>query len=232
MRSGLYAETIEGVHLLHALHRPGCYAEGATEAQGLATVPAASAAYRHWLAAHGEAVPDLPGPPEAFAIVGRFASYTLADGYEVNGLFEPERRPASSAFVARCCRLLGYARVDLLAAARAVPTSRWETALGPGERTPRQVVEHVARAEWWYLSHFADVPRALLDDRPPGSPSQFEAVHAALVDWLANIPCEQLGAITVDREEEWSVRKLLRRALWHERTHTAELARFAGDTPG
>jgi predicted RNase H-like HicB family nuclease len=173
MRVGLHSENIEKTHILFALDLPGCYAEGATEAEGLGNFPAAFASYGDWLLAHGEAIPDLPDPPEAFAIVGRFASYTLADGYEVNGLFAPEWRPAAPAFVARCHRLLGYARVDLLAAARAIPTSRWDTAFGPGERTPRQVIEHVARAERWYLSHFAGVPRALLDDHPPGSPSQF-----------------------------------------------------------
>ncbi|MGH2559403.1 MAG: DinB family protein [Thermomicrobiales bacterium] len=223
---GLYSKDIEKVHILYALDLPGCYSEGATEAEALGNFPAAFGSSCDWLTVHGEAVPDLSG---SFEIAGRFASYTLADGYEVNGLFEPERQPPDREFVAGCCRLLGYSRLDLLAAAKAIPTAQRDLAFTAGERTPRQVIEHVARAEWWYLSHFADVPAALHTDHPPGSPTQFEAVQAALINWLTNIPREQLGTVAVDREEEWSVRKLLRRALWHERTHTAELACFARD---
>ncbi len=63
----------------------------------------------------------------------------------------------------------------------------------------------------------------MIGDHPPGSPAQFEAVHNALIEWVIDIPATQIGAIAVDREEEWSVRKLLRRALWHERVHTAEI---------
>jgi hypothetical protein len=47
------------------------------------------------------------------------------------------------------------------------------------------------------------------------------------MDWLTTASGEKLNAISVSDEEEWSVRKVLRRALWHERTHTAELARWA-----
>ncbi len=222
----LYSEDIEHLHLLYALDLPGCYSEGATEAEALGNFPAAFAAYGDWLTLHGEAAPD---PPEALEIAGRFASYTLANGYEVNGLFEPERWPPNREFIARCRRLLDSSHVDLLAAVQAIPTAQWDRAFTAGARTPRQVVEHVARAECWYLSHFTDVPGEVLTAHPPGSPPQVEAVHAALVNWLTNLPCEQLGAIAVDREEEWSVRKVLRRALWHGRTHTAELARFARD---
>lgn len=223
----LYSETIERLHIVYALDLPGCYSEGLTEEEALRHFPAAVRSYRDWLTSHGEIAPN---PPDVFEISGRFESYLLADGYEVNGIFEPERRPPSREFIARCCRLLEYSRVDLLSVLQAIPASQLDMALAAGERTPRQVSEHIARAEWWYLSHFINVPRALLTDHSPGSAAQIEAVQSALINWLTSVPTEQLGAVYVESEEEWSVSKLLRRALWHERTHTAELERFARET--
>lgn len=220
----LYSEDIEGIHVVFALNLPGCYSDGATETEALGRFPAAFASHRDWLAGNGEAVPD---PSEAFAVAGRFASYTLADGYEVNAIFEPERVPPDGETLARGRRLLGYARRDLLAALQAIPNADRAKPSAEGDRSPRQIIEHVARAEWWYLSHLADVRGPC----PPGDrlswTASFEAVDAVLTAWLADVPPERLGAVTVDREEEWSIRKLLRRALWHRRTHTAELTRFA-----
>jgi predicted RNase H-like HicB family nuclease len=219
----LYSEDIDRVHILYALDLPGCYSEGITEAEAIGNFPAAFTTYNEWLSGRGETVHDAP---TLFEIAGRFASYTIANGYDVNGLFEPERAPPSREFVARCRRLLNYSGTELIGAAQAIPASRGNNALAAGERSPRQVIEHVALAEYWYLSHFVDIPKRVLANHPTGSLNQFEAVHGALINWLANIGCRQLGSVVMDREEEWSVPKLLRRALWHERTHTVELSRF------
>ncbi len=219
----LRLEDIEGVYILHALDLPGCYSEGATEGKAIRNFASTLASYRDWLVTHGELVPVLP---EEFDVAERLASYTLADGYEVNAIFEPERSPPSWEFLTLSIRLLRYSGADLLSAFESIPIDQREASLAVGARTPKQILEHVARAEWWYLSHLADVPGALPGDQAPGTPAQFEAVHATLIEWLTDIPAERMGAIVVDREEEWSVRKLLRRALWHERAHTAELARF------
>jgi hypothetical protein len=219
----LYLEDIERVYILHALDLPGCYSEGADETVALSRFAAALSAYLDWCARHAERVPLLP---DDYAITERFASYTLPSGYEVNALFRPERAPADRELLALYRRLLGHAGADILAAARSVPADRWHAPATVGDRTPARVLEHVARAERWYLSHFTDPPSWTTGVEPPSLVASFEAVHDALLVWLASAPADQLGAIAVDREEEWSVRKLLRRALWHLRTHTAELARF------
>jgi hypothetical protein len=219
----LYLEDIEGASILFALDLPGCYSEGGAEAEAIHNFPDALAAYRAWLTAHGAFASDLPAE---FSVAERVASHTRADGYEVNALFGPERSPPSARFLARCRRLLGISGADVLAAVAPIPPDQQGTALAAGQRTPQQLLDHVTRAEWWYLSHFADIPGALPGDQPPGSLAQFEAVHTALLHWLADIPPAQLSAIVVDRDEEWSTRKVLRRALWHERAHTAELIRI------
>jgi predicted RNase H-like HicB family nuclease len=220
----LYSEDIDSRHIIHALDLPGCYADGITEAEALERFPAAWASYADWLAARGEMTPERP---ERFAIAERFASYVLADGYEVNALFAPEQRPPSRKFIAHCMRLLDHSRADLLAAWEAIPPARQDVALTDGERTPRQTIDHVARAEWWYLSHIADPSEGPLTDHPSGSPAKLAAVRTMLMDWLSTASVEELGVMSLVYEEEWSVRKVLRRALWHERTHTDDLVRYA-----
>jgi hypothetical protein len=220
----LYSEDIDGRSILHALDLPGCYADGASENEALGRFPLAWASYADWLVSHGDNAPERP---EQIVIAERFASYILPDGYEVNALFAPERHPPSRSFIARCQRLLGYSRADQLAAWEAIPADRQDSAFAAGQRTPRQVLDHVARAEWWYLSNLAIIPEEPLIDHASGSTGRLSAIRAALMDWLTTASGEKLNAISVSDEEEWSVRKVLRRALWHERTHTAELARWA-----
>lgn len=215
----LHQEEVEGRVLLFALDRPGCWAEGGSEAEALANVPAAVAASAAWIDAHGETPPAPPGDPR---VVQRVAARVLADGYEVNALFGPERRPPDRALLARDVRLLHHAGSDLLAAIEAIPPDRRDAA-SADERSPRQIVEHVAEAELWYLRHFEDTPVELVSDHPPDAAARFATVHAALVGWLSRAAPASLAMVTVEREEAWSVRKLLRRALWHARTHTAEL---------
>lgn len=220
----VHLEDIDRVHLAFPLDLPGCYAEGNTEAAALANAPAALAAYRDWRTRHDG---PIPPPPAAVRVVERVPSRALAGGYEVNALFAPERRPPDPAFLALGRRLLVAADADLRAALEAIPEGGRDRAPGPGERTPRQVAAHVAQAGWWYLTQVADVPHRAPDDHPVGSTARVAAVHAALLDWLATASPARLAAVTVSQEEEWSVRKLLRRALWHARTHAAELRRVA-----
>lgn len=221
----LYSEDIDGRHFLYALDLPGCYAEGMIEAEALEHFPLAWASYADWLVSHGDMAPQRP---ERFVIAERFASYVLPDGYEVNALFAPERRPPSRRFIARCQRLLGYSRADLFAAWQAIPADRQDSAFAAGERSPRQILEHVARAEWWYQSHVAQHAEGPLKDHSPDSLTQLAFARAALLEWLSTASDEDLRIISLSEEEEWSVLKVLRRALWHERTHVAELARCVG----
>jgi predicted RNase H-like HicB family nuclease len=225
----LYCEDIDGRSVLYALDLPGCYAEGMSEDEALERFPLAWASYADWLVSHGDLAPERP---ERFTIVERFASYILLDGYEVNALFAPERHPPSRSFIARCQRLLGFSRADLLTTWQAIPADRQDSPAAAGERTPQQILDHLARAEWWYQTHIAEhAERPLIDD-PGESLTQLVGVRSSLLNWLSTASDEELRAISVSDEEEWSVRKVLRRALWHERTHSAELACFMEDSAG
>lgn len=216
----LCGETIDGRASLFALDEPGWYAEGTDEAEALANVPKAIAEFDAWLTVHGE---DPPAWPDHWEIAERFTTYGLPGGFEVNGIFAVEREAPSADLVATTIRGLGFCRADLERVAATMPDDGWTQPLGPGERTPAEVLTHIARAECWYLSHFTDAAEVALASEPPGTVEQMLAVQDALVDWLRQASGDDLVRVVVDREEEWTVAKLIRRALWHERIHLREL---------
>lgn len=220
----LFLEDIEGVFLLFALDLPGCFAEGGSEAEALSSFPAALADYCAWLAAHGE---SEPAARASIRVAERIESYRLADGYEVNALFAPERSPPDQHFLDQSLRLLRASGADFSAAVRSIPVEEWDEPLGTGERTVRQVVDHVIRAEAWYLSHFADSTRLETLHQTPDPLVRFDLGRAALIAWLMNAPSDRL-ALVIQEEEEWTARKLIRRTLWHERTHRAEIGHRTG----
>jgi hypothetical protein len=78
---------------------------------------------------------------------------------------------------------------------------------------------HVGGAEWWYLDRLGlTFPRALV----PGEPfERLRVVRAHLGDVLPELVGSRQVVGTAG--EFWSPRKVLRRAAWHERDHTAHI---------
>jgi hypothetical protein len=82
----------------------------------------------------------------------------------------------------------------------------------------------VGGAEWWYLDRLGlafaqkDVPDEPVD--------RLEKVRNHLVMALPGLVGDD--RVVTPNGEGWSARKLVRRALWHERDHTHQIARLAG----
>lgn len=87
------------------------------------------------------------------------------------------------------------------------------------------IVRHMATAENWYLNALGLVPS---DERLPDDPiEQLEMVRAWLLDCLPSLAGSDLYAS--ESGEDWTPRKLLRRAIWHERDHTRQICALLGD---
>ena len=80
----------------------------------------------------------------------------------------------------------------------------------------------MATAERWYFGNL-DLEQAEL----PADPLRaLDQVRAQTPAWLPTLICD--GRIWEQSGEAWAVRKVLRRTLWHERTHTAQIGRLLG----
>jgi hypothetical protein len=206
---------VDGRSIAWALDFPGCFADGAGGPEALVALPRALVDYEAWVERHARPswLPDL-GEID-IRLAETWQVYTIADdlteasdGYEVNAWFRDDWRPLSAEEIDRGLQMLCWSRADLLAAAAgASPTAMDEKQ--PGERwAVRGVLNHVAGAEWWYL------------DRLDLAGLTLEQLERALPG-LAGVQ-RVLGK----EGEFWSPRKLLRRALWHERDHVGHVLKL------
>lgn len=216
---------IEGRSLAWVLGHPGCFAYGTDGEDALANVPQAIRDYGAWIAEHGGEGWLSAGGVE-FELVETWQVYTIDEtyelveqGYEIDAWFRHDWKPLTAEDVERGLKLLSWSRADLLGAVEGLSDADLDVRL-PGQRwSIRGVLGHVGGAEWWYLDRLGVAfPRALV----PGEPfERLRVVRAHLEDVLP----ELVGARQVvgTDGEFWSPRKVLRRAAWHERDHTAHI---------
>ncbi len=121
---------------------------------------------------------------------------------------------------------------ELRELAKSIPPAMQDHRLDSSGRTVLQEIEHVAETERFYASRLrpaeARPPRAA--GRDPGF-RDLQDAHVSLQQVVCDVapgtrsslPSEPAGQV-----ELWSVRKVMRRSIWHLRYHTWELRRAIG----
>lgn len=219
---------VEGRSMAWVLSHPGCYTYGADGDAALSAAPDAIRAYAGWVAAHGEggwlttdevkAVLD-----EVWEVYAIDENYDLVeDGYEVGAWFRHDWKPLSELDVEHGLKLLTWSREELLNAVSGMDAEALSVH-PPGERWDMAgILQHVGGAEWWYQDRLGlAFPREQVPDDPF---MRLENVRNHLVKNLS----ELLGStqvVGIDGEF-WSPRKMLRRAVWHERDHAEHIRKL------
>jgi len=208
-----------------ALDLPGCYATAHTETDALAQAPTVIAAYLAWLASCD---PSLPLPPQHAIepqLVETFRAHpSPADpDYLVNALFEDDRRPLGLGELILARRVLEWSHQELLALLQPLSASRLRQPI-PGEvrGSLGGIIAHITGAENWYLGMLGLGLNA--DSLPQNPIARLERVRAhTLASWWALLGDTR---VTTCCGEGWSARKIVRRTLWHQRAHTAQIDRL------
>lgn len=211
------------------LEYPGCYAYGVDEQEALANSPAAIRAYAMWIGAHG--ANWLAADAEIETRVEQvWVDYTINDeydrvetnGYDVEPFFEHDWKPLTASEVERGLNLLAWSRADLLAVVEKLRPGQWAYKK-EGERWDiAGIVNHIGGAEWWYLDRLGlAFPRAEVPAEPL---ERLQKVRRLMNEVLPSLQGSK-QVVGVDGEF-WSPRKVLRRALWHERDHTAHIRKL------
>jgi hypothetical protein len=222
----------EGRSIAWALEHPGCFAYGINENAAVVNLEAALNKYAGWILRHWRntwlnfAEHDIEivinGTWEVYFINDALDKISEADGYSVESFFPYDWKPLTAIEIKHALDLLAWSRDDLLKLIQGLSEAKRNQAY-PGERwSINGILGHVGGAEWWYLERLGlAFPRA---DVPEDPLARLEKVrkhfNANLQKWDG---VKQV--IGVDGEF-WSPRKVLRRALWHERDHVDHIQKL------
>jgi hypothetical protein len=153
-------------------------------------------------------------------------------------LFSPDHAPCAPDEIDLTLRLIAASRDDLVRAVEGLPEAaldwdppyraflEWAT-----WRTVREILAHVANCETHYylpaIGHEPMVPPVSPQGDWRGALAEQRAETIAFLGGLKT--AADRARVTFDGEEAWSVRKVLRRLVWHELLHWKSIRRIGRD---
>jgi hypothetical protein len=178
---------------------------------------------------------DVPAPRTVGGVVTERKVFKAKLGPSGTQAFFPcDREPLPRAEEKKLLRWLGHSRSLLDSLLKGLPEEAWTwkkeghkgKPLGKrgGGWTIEAYLRHIGNAEKWYLSNFwkglPRLPRAL------NSKERIIVVRNQFRKCFAKTTAEDRTRFTVEWGERWSLRKVLRRALYHERCHMRGIAKL------
>ena len=209
--------------LVYCRDYPGAYARGATREQALAKIPSELQAYAAW---RGMALPSSLRP----VVVQEKASELCIRDADSDVLFDAECAPLTRAEYEEARRLTMQSAQSFEQLYRAVPDvdasclPERSTFYGTVPRTAREMYLHTKNVNEYYFREIgvaADNVGTIVQCREKGF-----ALLEQQADFLKNPVLE--GSY----QEQWSLRKVLRRFVWHDRIHARAMYRMALQTFG
>ena len=204
--------------LLYAVDYIGAYTRGESLEIAKAKMPGEIAAYLKWL---GE---DTSDNIEVVITQEKASDLAIKDA-DSDVLFESEKAPLTSDEYEKLKALALKSAKDFLALYESIPNksataiAERKTFYGQVPRTADEMYEHTKNVNEYYFAEIsvdADNGGTIYECRRRG----FEALEAKL-DFLKNDVTE--GSYG----EDWSLRKVLRRFIWHDRIHARAMYRMA-----
>lgn len=209
--------------ILYADNFPGAFARGRSLAEAVGKMAAETASYLRW---RGEAV---PGPIEPVLVQEKESDLTVSDA-DSDVIFDTEKQPLRAEEYEALKALALKSAEDFQALYEAVPDPdrsclpERRTFYGAVPRTAREMYEHTKNVNSYYFGEIgvqADNEGTISDCRRRGF-----LLLEGQPDFLKN---RVFGG---SYGEEWSLRKVLRRFVWHDRIHAKAMYRMALRTFG
>jgi predicted RNase H-like HicB family nuclease len=213
----------------HPLALAGCAAAGPTPEAAVAAFEAELVEWLGFVAAAGMAVPPRDAELE-LAVDEWIATDADVHAGESYALFAADVVALSDDEIQLGLRLLGDLRGALLAAVRAIPRRDVEAALespAEGGWTAREVIEELARAQWWTVSRLGATP---MGESPDSTLARLDTAMALVVREMVELPPDRRALRLELDGEEWTPRKVMRRLLWLEWTLGRAAARALDST--
>jgi predicted RNase H-like HicB family nuclease/uncharacterized damage-inducible protein DinB len=221
----------DGLCLVHVPALPGCIARAPTRDEAWRQLPQAIRAYYTWLRRHDEPAPDDDDPIQ-INLAAEYIGTGPFDPGDAAALLPPDREPLTREEMERHFRLMGHARADLQALAQHLTADLLDWQPAPGSFTIRRLLRHVGNAEEWYVSRLVPqdtLPPEWRDDEDLPIFEFLAMERRTAIARLRRLTGDERSGVfhptiwTVHPDEAWTARKALRRALEHEREHTAQV---------
>ncbi len=204
--------------LLYAVDYIGAYTRGESLEIAKAKMPREIVAYLKWLGEDSSESIEIK-------IVGEKVSDLAIKDADSDVLFESEKLPMTADEYEKLKTLALKSAKDFLTLYESIPDksasaiAERKTFYGQIPRTADEMYEHTKNVNEYYFAEInvdADNGGTIYECRERG----FEALEAKL-DFLQNVVIE--GSYG----EDWSLRKVLRRFIWHDRIHARAMYRMA-----
>ena len=218
MKIPCFWEHNRGDTLLYAVDLPGAYARGESLSSAIAKMPAEIKAYLAW---KGDPVPDLI---EIVIAEEKKSELDIRDA-DSDAIFDNEKAPLTREEYEGLKALALRSAKDFQALYESIPdkdaglSPLRKTFYGQVPHTAREVYAHTKSVNAYYFGEIgveADNEGDIYTCRKRG----FEALEAQ-ADFL------HLPVIEGSYGEYWSLRKMLRRFIWHDRIHARAMWRGA-----
>ncbi|HEX6269070.1 MAG TPA: DinB family protein [Anaerolineales bacterium] len=214
-----------------ALDQPGCFAYGQDSEEAQKNFHQSAREYAAWIARHGETWLDdrvevvVEETFDAYFINQTFERVERGkDTYMVESFFLHDWKSLVPHEIERALKLLAWSREDLMSLVKGLSAEKRDQTY-PGERwNINGILKHIGGAEWWYIERIGYAfPENALDI--PADP--FERLAVVREHFNSLLPkLDGVHKVIGLDGEIWSPRKVLRRALWHERDHTEHIRKL------
>jgi hypothetical protein len=222
----------EGRSIAWALEHPGCFAYGIKGDAAATNLEGALDKYAGWILRHDsntwlnfsmdEIELAVNGTWNVYYIDDELNLSNEAEGYSVESFFPYDWKPLTTGEIKHALDMLSWSRDDLFRTVYGLSEAKLNQTF-VGERwSINGILGHVGGAEWWYMERLGIAfPRA---DVPEIPMPRLEKVRKQLNAELLKMDGVK-QVVGVDGEI-WSPRKVLRRALWHERDHMEHIRKL------
>lgn len=209
--------------LLYAVNCPGAYARGWDKEQALRKMPGEIRSYLRW--SGKPALEDI----EVEVVQEKASGLRIADA-DSDIIFEEERGPLAWEEYCELKALALRSAEDFYALYASVPNKHdsclpaRNTFYGPVPRTAQEMYDHTKNVNSYYWGEIGvdvDNEGTIFQCRRRG----FECLEQS--DSFLRIP-----AVVGSYDEWWSIQKVLRRFIWHDRIHAKAMYRMAVRTFG
>jgi hypothetical protein len=214
-----------------ALDHPGCFAYGQDSEEAQRNFLTSAREYRAWIAKREEPWLDaevevrLEESFDAYFITPAFERAERGrETYTVESFFVYDWKPLVPHEIERALKLLAWSRADLMSLVSGLDAEK-RSRTYPNERWSIDgILKHIGGAEWWYQER---IGYPFPEDEADVPVDPFQRLQVVRDHFHSVLP--RLAGIShvVGLEGEiWSPRKVLRRALWHERDHTEHIRKL------